>query len=133
MALLDTAPRIYNIHPLLAGPITTWPDHLARVRAMGFDWIYVNSFVAPGASGSIYAVADPRELNARVRGADEGSALELVNRFVDSAARVGLKVMTDLILPHAARDARLVAEYPDWFRRRSDGDLASPILANPND
>jgi starch synthase (maltosyl-transferring) len=133
MALLDTAPRIYNIHPLLAGPITTWPDHLARIRAMGFDWIYVNSFFAPGASGSIYAVADPRELNPRVRGAEAGPAPGLVHRFADNAARVGLKVMTDLILPHAARDGRLAAEHPDWFRRGADGDLAAPILANPND
>ena len=48
--MIKTAPRIYNIHPLLAGPIDTWSDHLARVRAMGFDWLYVNAFFASGSS-----------------------------------------------------------------------------------
>ena len=66
--MIQTAPRIYNIHPLLAGPIDAWSDHLPRVRAMGFDWVYVNAFFAPGSSGSIYAVADPHELHASVRG-----------------------------------------------------------------
>ena len=131
--MIQTAPRIYNIHPLLAGPIETWSDHLARVRAMGFDWLYVNAFFASGSSGSIYAVADPHELHARVRGRAEAPAAELVRRFVDAAAREGLRVMTDLILPHAARDGRLVAERPDWFRRGPSGELAAPILANPND
>ena len=53
--MIQTAPRIYNIHPLLAGPVETWSDHLPRVRAMGFDWLYVNAFFASGSSGSIYA------------------------------------------------------------------------------
>ena len=133
MASLDTAPRIYNIHPLLAGPISTWADHLPRIRAMGFDWIYVNSFFAPGASGSIYAVADPWELHPKVRGTADLPAAKLVARFAESAARAGLRVMTDLIVPHAARDARLAAEHPDWFHRGPHGDLQAPILANPND
>ena len=41
--------------------------------------------------------------------------------------------MIDLILPHAARDARLVAEHPDWFRRGPTASSSRPILANPND
>ena len=87
--MIQTAPRIYNIHPLLAGPIDAWSDHLPRVRAMGFDWVYVNAFFATGSSGSIYAVADPRELHARVRGRAEAPAAELVRRFVDAAAARG--------------------------------------------
>ena len=59
MALLDNAPRIYNLHPLLAGPIAAGRNICARIAAMGFDWVYVNAFWEPGASGSIYAVRDP--------------------------------------------------------------------------
>jgi starch synthase (maltosyl-transferring) len=100
---------------------------------MGFDWIYINSFAAPGGSGSIYAVADPFELHSLVRGNAAGWAQELIRGFVDAARDAGLKVMTDLILPHAARDGRLVKERPDWFRWHPAGGPMAPMLANPND
>ena len=87
MAML--APRLYNLHPLLAGPIERWPEHLPRIAAMGFDWVYVNAFWAPGASGSIYAVADPYELHPRVRGDARGPAHELVQRFIEAAREHG--------------------------------------------
>jgi starch synthase (maltosyl-transferring) len=127
------APRIYNLHPLLAGPIEGWASHLPRIAAMRFDWVYVNAFFAPGGSGSIYAVADPAELHPVVRGGSEEAADRLIARFLAAAETAGLRVMTDLILPHAARDGRLVAEHPGWFRREPDGRPAPPILANPND
>ncbi len=127
------AARIYNLHPLLAGPIAAWPDHLPRIRAMGFDWIYVNAFFKPGASDSIYAVADVYELHPSVRGSDDRPAAELIQEFAAQAANHDLRLMTDLVLPHAAIDGRLVEERPDWFKRRADGTLISPQLANPSD
>ena len=53
-----TGPRIYNLFPLLAGPVPAWSGHLDRIAGMGFDWIYVNPFHYPGFSGSLYAVKD---------------------------------------------------------------------------
>lgn len=41
-------PRIYNLFPLLCGSIRQWEDHLPRIAAMGFDWVYVNPFHYPG-------------------------------------------------------------------------------------
>ena len=127
------APRIYNLHPLLAGPIEGWAEHLPRVAAMGFDWLYVNAFWSPGASGSIYAVRDPFELHPLVRGESRRPADELVASFLREARAHGLRVMLDLIVPHAAREALLVERHPDWFRRDGHGDLVAPALANPND
>jgi starch synthase (maltosyl-transferring) len=103
------SPRIYNLHPLLAGQIDRWQEHLPRVAAMGFDWVYVNAFWEPGASRSIYAVRNPYELHLLVRGEARGDASELTADFFRNAAGHGLKVMVDLIVPHAARDAALVA------------------------
>ena len=40
--------------------------------------------------------------------------------------------MLDLVVPHVAREARLVQERPDWFRWQ-DGQPAAPVLANPTD
>ena len=53
-----SGPRIYNLFPLLAGPVPAWADHLERIAGMAFDWIYVNPFHYPGFSGSLYAVKD---------------------------------------------------------------------------
>ena len=33
------APKIYYIHPLLAGPLGSWQQHLRRVQEMGFDTV----------------------------------------------------------------------------------------------
>ena len=54
---------------------------------MGFDWVYVNAFFAPGGSGSIYAIADPFELHPLVRDGEEGDASALIRRFVVCGAR----------------------------------------------
>jgi starch synthase (maltosyl-transferring) len=37
-------PRIYNLFPLLAGSVPQWSDHLERIAAMAFDWVFVNPF-----------------------------------------------------------------------------------------
>ncbi|HET6468648.1 MAG TPA: maltotransferase domain-containing protein [Geminicoccaceae bacterium] len=113
--------------------MTDWARHLPRIRAMGFDRVYVNAFFAPGDSGSIYAVRDPHELHPVVRGDATGPADELVRGFLRAAREQGLSVLTDLILPHTARDARLVDERPDWYRRDATGRILAPVLANPGD
>ncbi|NIR42418.1 MAG: alpha-amylase, partial [Gemmatimonadetes bacterium] len=61
-------PRIYNLFPLLAGPVEEWAKHLGRVADMGFNWVYVNPFHYPGFSGSLYAVKDYYELHPLLRG-----------------------------------------------------------------
>src|SRR4051812_13724798 len=33
------APRIYYVHPLLAGNLDGWPAHLDRAAALGFDHV----------------------------------------------------------------------------------------------
>ena len=50
-------PRIYNLFPLLAGPVPQWSEHLERIAAMAFDWVFVNPFHYPGFSGSLYALS----------------------------------------------------------------------------
>ena len=66
-------PRIYNLLPTLAGPISAWGAHLERIAAMHFDWVFINPFHAPGGSQSLYAVADYYRLNPLLRGAGAGA------------------------------------------------------------
>jgi len=45
--------RIYNLFPLLAGPVAAWRSHLPRVEAMNFNAVYVNPFHATGRSVAV--------------------------------------------------------------------------------
>ena len=69
-------PRIYNLFPLLFGPIRKWREHLPRIAAMNFDWIYLNPTHYPGFSGSLYAVKDYYTLNPLVA-SEEGASDEI--------------------------------------------------------
>jgi len=123
-------PRIYNLFPTLAGPIEGWGHHLDRVQAMGFDWVWLNPVHTPGASGSLYAIADLWHLNPALRNGADADDQRLLAGFVEDAHGRGLKVMLDLVVRYTARDARLVTEHPDWFRRDANGELHVPRAAD---
>lgn len=126
-----TGPRIYNLFPLLVGPIEAWCRHLPRIAGMGFDWVYVNPFHHPGFSGSLYAIKDPYRLHGLFVGEGEGDAL--LASFIEDAALLGFRVMMDLVVNHTAKDAPLVAEHPEWYRRDDSGALYSPRVVRSDD
>lgn len=128
-----TGPRIYNLFPLLAGPIASWSGHLPRIARMRFDWIYLNPVQYAGFSGSIYAVKDYYRLNPLVRGDATATDDELVAAFVRKANERGIDVMMDLVVNHTSRDAPLVAEHPEWYERDADGAICSPSTKDPVD
>ena len=123
---MQTAPRIYNLFPLLVGEVEAWQGHLPRIAAMGFDWVYLNPFHSPGFSGSLYAVKDYYEINPLFRGGSPAPAAEILRGFTRAAADHGLKCMMDLVINHTAKDSVLVADHPQWFARDDRGDLVSP-------
>ena len=133
---MTSGPRIYNLFPLLAGPIEgvpghDWASHLDRIRRMHFDWVFVNPFHMPGFSGSLYAIKDPYDLHPVVRGPSQRSTEEIVAGFARACDDHGLKFMMDLVVNHTAKDAILAAEHPDWYRRELDGSLYSPRAIDP--
>ena len=67
---MPAGPRIYNLFPLLCGTVRQWEEHLPRIAAMGFSWVYVNPFHYPGFSGSLYAVKDYYRINDLMRDGD---------------------------------------------------------------
>ncbi|HEX6142153.1 MAG TPA: maltotransferase domain-containing protein [Geminicoccaceae bacterium] len=130
--MTTSGPRIYNLFPLLAGPMPAWAEHLPRIGGMGFDWVFVNPFHYPGFSGSLYAIKDLDRLHPIV--AVEGKKPdELVKGFTKAARGQGLSVMIDLVINHTSKDARLVDEHPEWFRREDNGELRSPRAVDPLD
>ena len=125
-------PRIYNLFPLLAGPVPQWSDHLERIAAMAFDWVFVNPFHYPGFSGSLYAIKDYYRLHPLLA-ADGADPESLLKGFTRAAAKRRIAVMMDLVINHTSKDSVLVAEHPEWFRRDPDGELRSPRAIDPTD
>ena len=130
--MATAGPRIYNLFPLLAGPVREWAGHLPRIQGMGFDWVFLNPVHYPGFSGSLYAIKDHYRLNDLFQGGAAEPPDELLRGFVREAARHGQSVMLDLAINHTARDALLVDEHPDWYRRDETGALYSPRAVDPN-
>ncbi len=118
--------RIYNLFPLLTGPLPDWTPHLERAADLGFDWIYVNPIQQSGRSGSLYSIADYFSIDKRfLKPRSRRSPEDQVRDMTASAAALGLSVSTDLVINHCAVDSALVREHPEWFKR--DGNK----VANP--
>ena len=129
----NAGPRIYNLFPLLVGPVSAWRGELPRIAQMNFDWVYVNPFHETGGSRSLYAIKDPFRLDPRFRDEGAGSDDDQIRAFAEDAASHGLKVMADLVINHTANDARLVEERPDVYGRDETGALLSPAAVDPVD
>jgi len=130
--LTAKGPRIYNLFPLLCGSVQQWEDHLPRIAAMGFNWVYLNPFHYPGFSGSLYAVKDYYRIHDLMWDG-EHSLEELLTSFCRKAGEQGLLVMMDLVINHTSKDSLLAEHHPDWFLHESDGSLRSPRAVDPAD
>lgn len=126
-----TGPRIYNLFPLLVGPVSAWSRELPRIAEMNFDWVYVNPFHESGFSGSLYAIKDTEKLDPRL--SDGGDQDGAIRAFVEEAGRHGLRVMTDLVVNHLSKDAPLSQTHPEAFMRNMWGELESPFALDPDD
>ncbi len=113
--------RIYNLFPLLTGPVTEWGPHLERAADLGFDWIYVNPIQQSGRSGSLYSIKDYFSIDKRFRKPRSRRPPEVqVKDMVQAASDLGLKLSTDLVINHCAVDSPLTKEHPEWFKREGN-------------
>lgn len=130
---MPEAALIYNLFPPLIGPIPRWEEHLDRIAAMAFNWIFLNPIHPPGLSGSLYAVKDYFRINPLFHpesGEDPEAALK---HFIQEAENRGLKVMLDLVINHTAIDSPLVQEHPEWYAKNADGSIKHPGAIDPAD
>lgn len=119
--------RIYNLFPLLTGPVTEWGPHLERAADLGFNWIYVNPIQQTGRSGSLYSIADYFRIDKRfIKPRSKQTPEEQVRAMTAAAHKLGLSVSTDLVINHCAVDSTLVKDHPEWFKRQGNK-VANPF------
>lgn len=123
---------IYNLFPLLAGKFTEWEKHFPRIVGMGFTWIFVNPIQRTGSSGSIYSIADYFDFNpVLVDQKSKKPVREQVKNAIDTAEKMGLKMMVDLVINHCSVDSDLIKSHPEWFLWEAKGKVSHPF-ANEN-
>jgi starch synthase (maltosyl-transferring) len=117
---------LYNLFPLLAGPFARWNEHFMRAVSMGFDWVFVNPIQRPGASRSLYSIADYFEINpVLLEPGNPAASEQQVREMTTAAHEAGLRIMLDLVINHCAIDSPLVKQHPEWFVRHPDGRVAN--------
>lgn len=130
---MQQGPRIYNLFPLLVGSVADWEARLPSIADMKFNWVFLNPFHLPGASGSLYAVKDYYQLHPLFQGASEAAPDSLLRHFVAQAEGANLSVMMDLIVNHTAKESGLVEQHPEWFVHNADGSVRSPRAVDLDD
>lgn len=125
--------RIYNLFPLLAGPLPRWRSHFERAAAMGFDWVFVNPVQKLGRSSSLYSIADYFQINPALIDANSKlSADDQMRATAKEAADLGLRLMVDLVINHCASDSPLLQQHPAWFKRDPGGGIAHADCVREN-
>ena len=123
--------------PVTHGTFATAAERLPAVAAMGFDILYlppihpIGRVNRTGRNNALVAgptdVGSPWAIGAAEGGHDtihpELGTEEDFQRFIKAAAEVGLEVAIDLAL-QCAPDHPWVAEHPEWFTVRPDGQIA---------
>ena len=122
----DEGPRIYNLFPLLAGPLPRWGTHIERARQMDFNWLFINPIQQSGFSRSLYSIKDYYAIDSRMLEPAGGPPEEQVRAMVGKVRGAGMGLMMDLVINHTALDSPLVREHPEWYRRGPDGRPAHP-------
>jgi len=119
---------IYNLFPLLVGKFADWEKHLFRASEMGFNWIFVNPIQRPGASGSLYSIADHYDFNPLlVDRKSKKKPHKQVQDMIKTAEKLGLKMMVDLVINHCSVDSDLLRLHPEWFLWEAKGRVAHPF------
>ena len=116
----------YNLFPPLLGHIKNWYSHVDRIKAMGFEWIYINPITYPGFSGSLYATKYYYQYNPSFfTSSNQNIAEKELKDFIFYCRSKQIKVMIDLVINHSSKDCNLTQEHIEWYKTK-DGALQSP-------
>ncbi len=135
-AWYEMFPRSYSPEPGRSATFAEAAERLPGIAEMGFDVVYlppihpIGITFRKGRNNSLDARPDDPGSPWAI-GASEGGhkaiepglgSLADFDRFVETAARLGLEIALDLAY-QASPDHPYAADHPEWFRRRPDGSI----------
>jgi starch synthase (maltosyl-transferring) len=111
-----------------------WLPHASRAAEMGFNWLYINSILYPGFSGSLYAIKHHYRINPQFLPPHaKTDGLAMLTHTLEAFKESGLWPMMDLVINHTSRDCPLISEHPAWYVRDQHGTIVSPFAGDPDD
>ena len=113
----------YYLHPLLAGTIDMWPDHLDRIAAMRFDAVAIAPPFLPGASGDLFLTANHDRLDPRL---STGDAVAFLARLAREAEGRRLRAMLDIVVDQVAAESSLADRPSGWYHTDTDDEPPDP-------
>ena len=126
-------PIIYNLFPRLTGSMSDWLAHASRAAEMGFNWLYINSILYPGFSGSLYAIKHHYRINPQfLPPHTRTNGLAMLAQTLRGSKELGLWPMMDLVINHTSRDCPLISEHPAWYAHDEHGAIVSPFARDPD-
>jgi len=108
------------------GTFKAFQPHIQRLKNMGVDIIWlmpinpIGEKNRKGSLGSYYAVKDYKVINA------EYGTLADFKDLVTEAHSLNMHVIIDWVANHTAWDNNWVEEHPEWYKKDSLGNFASP-------
>jgi glycosidase len=109
------------------GTFRSFEAHLPRLAAMGISIVWlmpihpIGAVERKGTLGSQYAVQDYFGVNP------EFGTLDDLRHLVQTAHRLGLRVLLDWVANHTSWDNPLVQQHPDWYQHDAQGRLVPPV------
>jgi starch synthase (maltosyl-transferring) len=100
-------PRLYYLHPRLAGDPSIWRDHIARARDLGFDHVLLAWPFSEGRD--LFATTDLD----RIAGRDAEAVLAALR---ESCHSVGMSLWMDVVIARAEAKGALAAALPGCWR-----------------
>ena len=101
---------------------------------MGFNWLYINSILSPGFSGSLYAIKHHYRINPQfLPPHTKTDGLAMLTHTLRGFKELGLWPMMDLVINHTSRDCPLISEHPAWYVHDKHGAIVNPFARDPDD
>jgi starch synthase (maltosyl-transferring) len=104
-------PRIYMLHPLLAGPLSDWGRWLDGAAALGFTHV----LTAPLFAGPSLLLAEDFDRAHPALGGS-GSAGDALRLFAEACRARGLTPLLDVYPSQLAAAGRVAQDHPELFR-----------------
>src|SRR6185369_13642681 len=107
-------PKIYYLHPLLAGPLPNWRPHLERGAGLGFTHVNVAPPFLPNAGGNVFLTDDFEKPHPLLQ--TSGSADDAVAQISAACGEFGLALLVDIVIDRVALGGVMARSAPRWFR-----------------
>lgn len=116
--------KIYNLFPRLYHGIEEWLPAAKKAKEMGFNMLYINSFLQTGESNSIYAIRNYKQFDRQCfpNGSWEDNIFRL-EAFLSQCREIGLLVIFDLVINHTSTDSDLIATHENWYQYDEEGEV----------